>query len=91
MTAIPSHRIVDVPYAQLMTDPIGALETIYKGAGLELTSKTAAKMSAYSTRIPKGEFGKHSYRLEELGLDGDAIAERFSRYSRRHDVEREAF
>jgi hypothetical protein len=58
---------------------------------LELTADTAAKMGAYIEAHPKGQFGKHDYRLDELGLDGDALAERFSRYSQRHDVEREEF
>jgi hypothetical protein len=87
----PEHPIVDVPYEQLMTDPINALATIYKGAGLEFTPATEAKMSKYVAEHPKGKFGRHSYRLEELGLDGAATAERFSRYSRRHDVAPEAF
>jgi hypothetical protein len=87
----PEHRFVDVPYAQLITDPISTLETIYKGADLELTPETSAKVRQYVDAHPKGQFGKHSYRLDELGLDGDALAERFQRYIRHHDVERETF
>jgi hypothetical protein len=87
----PDHRFVDVPYARLMTDPIGAMETIYQGAGLELTQQTAVKIRRYVDAHPKGQFGRHSYRLEEFGLDGDALAERFGRYSRQHDVAREDF
>jgi hypothetical protein len=45
----------------------------------------------YVDAHPKGQFGKHSYRLDELGLDGDALAERFQRYIQHHDVERETF
>ena len=87
----PSHRFVDVPYAQLMTDPIAAVRAIYAGAGRELTPETSAAMTAYLDAHPKGKFGKHSYHLDELGLDGEAIAERFSDYIKRHDVARETF
>lgn len=87
----PSHPFVDLPYAQLMADPVAAVRTIYAGAGRELTPAAAAAMSTYVEAHPKGKFGKHSYRLEELGLDGDAIADRFSDYIKRHDVARESF
>ena len=87
----PGHRFVDVPYAQLMTDPIRAVETIYQGAELELTPESAAKMRQYVAAHPKGQFGRHSYRLDEYGLDGDALAERFSGYITQHNVAREQF
>jgi hypothetical protein len=87
----PHHRFVDVPYAQLMTDPIRAMQTIYQSAGLELTAPTEAKIRQYVDAHPKGQFGRHSYRLADFGLDGDALAERFSRYIKQHDVAREDF
>ncbi len=85
----PDQRFVDVPYAQLVNDPIGAMHTIYAGAGLELTPEAAAAMGSYVEAHPKNQFGRHSYALGELGLDGDALADRFSDYIKRHDVERE--
>jgi hypothetical protein len=85
----PGHRFVDVPYAQLVKDPVAVVETIYAGAGLQLPSAAATKITEYIAAHPKGEFGRHSYRLEEYGLDGDALAERFSSYIERHAVERE--
>ncbi len=46
---------------------------------------------AYLEAHPKGQFGKHSYHLDELGLDGAALSERFADYIKRHDVARETF
>jgi hypothetical protein len=89
-TSRPNHRFVDVPYAQLVTDPIAAVRAIYAGAGRELTPEAAAGMNAYVEAHPKGKFGKHAYHLDELGLDGDAISERFSDYIKSHDVARES-
>ncbi len=86
----PDHRFVDVPYSQLVTDPISAVRTIYAGANLELTDQTEAAITAYVEAHPKGQFGRHSYNLDELGLDGDALADRYSDYIKRHDVAREA-
>ncbi len=86
----PGQRFVDVPYVQLMTDPLEAMRTIYAGAGRELTPEAAAAMTAYVEAHPKGKFGRHAYTLDDLGLDGDALSERFSDYIKRHDVAREA-
>jgi hypothetical protein len=86
----PAHRFVDVPYLQLMTDPLASMRAIYEGAGRELTPEAAAAMAGYVDAHPKGKFGRHSYALDELGLDGDALAERFGGYIKRHDVARES-
>ena len=51
----PDHRFVDVPYAQLVTDPIAAVRAIYAGAGRELTPEAAAAMNAYVEAHPKGQ------------------------------------
>ncbi len=85
----PGQRFVDVPYAQLVADPLEAMRTIYAGAGRELTPEAADAMQAYVDAHPKGKFGKHTYALDDLGLDGGELSERFSDYIKRHDVARE--
>jgi hypothetical protein len=90
-TRHPSHPFVDVPYAQLVTDPMAAMRTIYAGAARELTPETETAMTSYLAAHPKGQFGRHSYYLDELGLDGPALSERFADYIKRHDVARETF
>jgi hypothetical protein len=35
---------------------------------------------------PKGRFGKHKYDLDEFGLDGPALAERFAGYVERYQI-----
>jgi hypothetical protein len=66
------------------------MRTIYEGAGRELTPEVSAAMSGYVEAHPKGKFGRHAYALDELGLDGDALAERLGDYIKRHDVARES-
>ena len=89
-TRHPEHRFVDVAYSDLVADPVSAVRTIYAGAGLELTADTGAAISRYVEAHPKGQFGRHSYALDDLGLNADALAERFSEYITRRDVIREA-
>jgi hypothetical protein len=86
----PEHRMVHVPYQLLMTDPMAAMRQIYAGAGRDLDPAAEAAMLAYLEAHPKGQFGKHAYALDELGLDGAALADRFSAYIERHQIAREA-
>jgi hypothetical protein len=87
--AHPEHPIVDVHYADLVTDPVGTVASIYRACADELDDVGAKTISAYVDAHPKGEFGAHRYDLGEFGLDADQLAERFAGYIERYDVPRE--
>ncbi|HEX4018659.1 MAG TPA: sulfotransferase [Frankiaceae bacterium] len=89
-TAHPDVAFIDVHYADLVRDPVGAARTIYAGAGRPLDPQTAAAMSDYVVSHPQGEFGRHRYQLEDLGLDSAKLADRFSGYVSTYGVAREA-
>jgi hypothetical protein len=87
--ANPEHPIVDVQYDDLMRDPVGTVDSIYRffddgGAGLDPASRTA--MAGYVAAHPKDGLGVHGYDLAEFGLDADGLRERFSDYIDRYDV-----
>lgn len=84
--AHPEHPFIDVHYADLVRDPVGAARTIYDGAGRTLEPETAAAMAAYVTSHPQGEFGRHRYQLGELGLNEGELAERFAGYVSKYGV-----
>jgi sulfotransferase family protein len=88
--ARPDHPIVDVQYAELMRDPVGAVASVYAvhgGAdGGPLDDRSRAAMSAYVAAHPKRELGVHGYDLAEFGLDRSGLEERFADYVTRYDV-----
>jgi hypothetical protein len=88
--AHPEHPFVDVHYADLVRDPVGTVRTIYAAAGRTLEPQTASAMTAYVTSHPQGEFGRHRYQLQELGLDAAEIADRFAGYVSKYGVTRES-
>jgi hypothetical protein len=87
--AHPERTVVDVQYADLVTDPTGTVASIYAACGDELDDVGRAAIAAYVDAHPKGQFGAHRYDVAEFGLDADALAERFAPYVERYDVRRE--
>jgi hypothetical protein len=86
--AHPEHPIVDIRYDDLVSDPITTVESIYSAfaGSMGLDARARNAMSAYAAAHPKGALGVHDYDLAEFGLDGTALAERFSRYVDRYAV-----
>ncbi|MDQ1508980.1 MAG: hypothetical protein QOG50_824 [Actinomycetota bacterium] len=86
----PEHPIVDVKYHDLVQDPVGAVESIYTafaGSGTGgLDAEAYAALTTYVAAHPKDSLGVHGYDLDEFGLDGARLAERFSDYATRYDV-----
>ena len=80
---IPSDRVADVLYPELMCDPIGVVRAIYARFDTELTPEAEARMRAFLARNPKNKSGKHSYTLEEFGLDAGRETARFADYAGR--------
>jgi hypothetical protein len=87
--AHPEHPIVDVQYADLVTDPAGTVASIYRAVGDELDDTGARAIAAYVEAHPRGEFGAHRYDVSQYGLDAGALAERFVAYTDRYAVPRE--
>jgi hypothetical protein len=83
---VPGERIVDVSYSELMRDPIGVVDRIYRSFrsfGLELTAEVEARMRTYLAANPKDKSGRHRYTLEEFGLDAAEESVRYADYARR--------
>jgi Sulfotransferase family len=87
--AHPEASFYDMPYEQLVRDPVGAVRDLYAALGHELAPETAAAMQRYADEKPQGAYGTHTYRLADFGLAYDDVARRFDRYYERFDVPRE--
>ena len=77
---------VDIRYDDLVADPVDAVRRIYDHFGDELGDEAVERMQRYADANPKGAHGAHRYRLEDLGLDRDALEARFADYRARFGV-----
>ncbi len=78
--------ICDVQYVDMMADPIGEIKRIYAHFGEELSSAAEQAMHDFMDNNPKGKHGKHSYNLEDYGLNEAMIKERYQGYMERFKV-----
>lgn len=82
-------QFVDVAYADLVRDPVACIQGVYERFGEQLSPQAEHAMRRYVAEHPKGEHGRHEYRLDELGLDARVLDDRFAAYRRRFEIPRE--
>lgn len=80
------NAILDVQYADIMKDPIGEVERIYRHFGDTFTAEARAAMDRYMAENPKGKHGQHEYALEDYGLTRERVHAEFADYIERYDI-----
>jgi hypothetical protein len=80
------EAILDVQYADTLSDPLGQIRRIYDNFGEEFTPEAEASMQAYLADNQKGKHGKHAYDLAEYGLSKEGVRERFKSYIEDYDI-----
>lgn len=76
----------DIRFADLMDDPVAAIEGAYAGIGRELTPDHRRAITEYLASKPRGKHGVHRYTAEEWGFDADELRERLAAYLTTFDV-----
>jgi hypothetical protein len=76
----------DLPYAELVDDPVGAVERIYVHFGLELSQLGRRRMQSFVDLHPQDLHGCHKYQPADYGLDAATIRERFAGYISSREV-----
>jgi hypothetical protein len=73
------RQFVDVYYDEFVADPLRTIEQIYHRLGRELDDRARTAMTALHAESTSGERRPaHRYRLEDFGLTGDQVDERFA-------------
>jgi hypothetical protein len=72
-SGVPVGRILDVRYADLVADPIAAVERVYDYFGLELADEVRAGMERWMVEHPRHKHGVHRYTLEQFGLSKEEV------------------
>ena len=86
--ALPG-RFVNLQFADLMRDPVAAIEQTYDALGRPFRPAHADRIRDYLARKPKGKFGAHKYRPEDWGLDPARIRRELAPYMDYYRVPRE--
>ncbi len=73
----PEVKGAVVDYRELTADPAAAIERVYADLGLPMTDAYRARLASQGRRERK-QGSRHTYSLEEFGLEGDAIRERLA-------------
>ena len=75
--ASPATRGAIVDYRDLTSDPAATIERVYRDLGLPMSDGFREILAGEGTRERKHQT-RHSYSLEEFGLEGDAIREQLA-------------
>jgi Sulfotransferase family len=84
-----AEPICHLHHKDLVSDPLGTVETLYKHFGLALGPSAAARIGRLTAAKPNGGYSLHSYRFEDHGLDAGLERERYARYSEHFAITRE--
>lgn len=76
-----SGRIFDSHFAELMADPVVALEKLYSEMGRPFLGEHADEIRRYVAARPKGKFGQHKYTPEQWGFDPVALRQKMLPYT----------
>ena len=80
------ERIVDSHFADLMADPVVAVEKLYGQMSRPFVSEHADAIRRYVAEKPKGKFGKHKYSPEEWGFDPVKLREKVRPYTDHYGI-----
>ena len=88
--ALPEDRFVDVPFGDLVGDPVGTVAGVYARLDWSFPQATRSAVERYARSKPRGSRGVHRYSLAGVGLDGVREAERFRFYLDRYHIRPES-
>jgi hypothetical protein len=81
--SVAPERFLDVMYVDLVRDPIGTVQRVYRHFGLPLTKAFEVRMRRFLAENPKDKHGQHQYTLAQFGLDREEESERYRAYRER--------
>ncbi len=73
-------------YDTLLDDPLGAVRTLYRHFGDEVSDLHARRMEAFLEQRPQDAFGRHRYDPADFGWTYAGLAEEFAEYTTRYHV-----
>ncbi len=75
-----AYNILDILYDDLVQRPMEVLAQIYFRLGWPQNTSLKARAESYLRANPKNKYGKHTYSLEEFGLQSNIIYDKLKVY-----------
>lgn len=85
-----ASQFFDLHFREVVADPVGAIERLYKHFGVEMTDEAAQAMRRWHADNPQGKHGEHRYTAADFGLTERAITDRYAAYIEYFNVGRES-
>lgn len=85
---VPAQQICSIHYDEFIGNPIGAVETLYREMGIQLSAAARETMEAYLRERPRESRPQHKYSIG----DAERLTEErklFDRYQKRFNVKTE--
>jgi hypothetical protein len=86
---IPSDRIVDSHFVDLMRDPVASLKQTYEQLELDWPPDHDRCITGYLASKPKDKHGAHAYSLADVGLSEASVEATFAHYVSHYNITRE--
>jgi hypothetical protein len=78
---VPEDQLVEVMFADIVSDDIKAAQRVLERAGLAVNEECTADIESYMETHPRGKDGRVVYDLEgDFGVRSDELRERFAFY-----------
>ncbi len=72
--------VLDLFFRDLVEDPVGAAEVVYRRFDLGWDAEIAADFRRFAEANPRSQHGRHRYDLADFGLDAPRLARSFESY-----------
>jgi len=73
-------NIIDVWYEDLVSNPIGVVESIYRKCGLDIDETFRQRMEEYINKNPQHKHGPHKYDSQSFGVRKEEIEEKLNQF-----------
>ena len=83
-----AHQFYDMHFTDLMNDPFGAIENIYKHFDMNFTPEAKSAMQAFLADNTREKHGKHHYTAEMYGMTEEHLTQAFKHYCDYFGIER---
>ena len=81
-------KVHHIYYADLVSDPVGVIASVYERGGLDWTreAETAIRTWLEDPTHKADRYGRHTYSLEDFGLTANQLEDQFAGYRERFSI-----